>query len=218
MKYQSNPLTDQRCSGRRHWSSLFRPAILAAILAMQVSGCALLKPAPAPRDTFELSAPTSFDAIRGSTSAQILIKQPNALKSIDSDRIVVRTSPSEITYMSGAQWSDNVPRMVQAKLVEAFENTGATGATAKPGDGLVIDYQIISDIRRFEIDANGQGQAKIEISLKLLADRTGKVVESRIFSASAPVLSKGGAGAVEAFDKAFADLSNDIVKWVLSRV
>lgn len=214
MKYQSNSLIARSLSGHKRnvaW-------LLPALIALQISGCALIKPAPAPRDTFEITAPASFSSIRGGTSAQILIKLPNALKSIDSDRIVVRANGSEITYMSGAQWSDSVPRMVQAKLVEAFENTGATGATAKPGDGLVIDYQIISDIRRFEIDSNGSPQAIIEISLKLLSDKSGKVVESRIFKASASASIQDGASTVSAFDNAFAELSKEIVIWVFSRV
>ena len=188
----------------------------AVALAMQLSACALLKPAEAPRDTFELTAPRSLSSIRGGTGAQILVKLPNALKSIDSDRLIVRQGTSEITYLAGAQWSDTVPRMVQAKLVEAFENTDSTGATAKPGDGLVIDYQLISDIRRFEID--GSGEAVIEMSIKLLTDRSGKVLETRVFTASVPTGGDDAKASVAAIDRAFDELARSIIRWVVNRV
>ena len=106
--------------------------------------------------------------------------------------------------------------MVQARLVEAFENTGATGATAKPGDGLVIDYQLVGDIRKFEIDASGA--AVLEISVKLLSDRTGKVVETRIFKATSASRGGGASDYVAAIDAAFAQMATSVVNWVLRRV
>ena len=197
-----------------------RVAMVATFVGLAVSatGCALLKSPPPPRDTFEISAPQSFGGLASSTRAQILVKQPTALKSIDSNRMVLRTGASEITYLAGAQWSDTVPRMVQAKLVEAFENTSAVGAVAKPGDGLVIDYQLVIDIRRFEITGDASPEAVIEMSVKLLTDRSGKVIETGIFRAAAPVAADGTAGAVSAFDAAFDKLSRGVVRWVLSRV
>lgn len=191
-------------------------ALLAVVAAAHVlSSCALLGGRSASRDTFEISAPTGVGSIRGGTGAQLLIKLPNALKAIDSDRIVVKNGDFGISYLEGVQWSDTVPRMVQAKLVEAFENTGSTGATAKPGDGLVIDYQLIPDLRRFEIV---DGTAAIEMSIKLLADRSGRVLDAQIFTARAAASGDDGTAYVAAFDEAFAELSHQIIRWVFSAV
>ncbi len=184
------------------------------VLALQASACALIKKQEAPRETYEISAPQSFSGLRASTGSQILVKLPTSLDAINSARIIVRPSPRVITYLEGAQWSDTVPKMVQSKLVEAFENSASTGATAKPGDGLVIDYQLVSDIRRFEVINR---QANIEISIKLLADGSGKVVETKIFEVTAGASSETADGYVNAFDQAFDQLSRDIIRWVLSR-
>jgi cholesterol transport system auxiliary component len=187
---------------------------LALVLSLQLSACALVKKQEAPRETFEISAPQSFSGLRATTNSQILVKLPTSLDAINSERIIVRPSPRVITYLEGAQWSDTVPKMVQAKLVEAFENSASTGATAKPGDGLVIDFQLVSDIRRFEVLNR---QATIEISIKLLSDSSGKVVETRIFEVSATSASGTAESYVNAFDEAFDRLARDIIKWVLSR-
>lgn len=183
-------------------------------LALGVSSCAVLQGGEAPRETYELTAISDFGGLRARTRAQILIKAPSALKSVDSDRIVIRPDPAIVTYLAGAQWSDTLPRMVQSKLVAAFENTGATGATAQPGDGLVIDYQLVSEIRRFGIDSQSRS-ARIEMSVKLLSDRSGRVRQTRIFRASSPVSGSTSDAYFSALDRAFDTLTRDIVVWVL---
>ena len=189
-------------------------ALVAAASVFALASCALITPKEAPRETFDISAPTSFRGVRGGSRAQILVKTPTALKSLDSDRIVVKPAPTVVTYLAGAQWADTVPRLIQAKLVEAFENSGATRATAKPGDGLVIDYQLVSDVRRFEV---ADGVATIELSIKLLSDRSGMVRETRIFKASSGAASDQPQDIVNAFETAFDEMARDVVVWIVRR-
>jgi len=196
------------------WNTVLRSsqAMLIACLAMTFTSCALIKPAEAPRETFDLSAPLNFSQVRGRSQAQILVKTPTALKYIDSDRLILKPSPTIVNYLAGAQWADTVPQMVQARLVETFENTGATKATAKPGDGLVIDFQLVSDIRKFEIFDD---TATIEISIKLLTDRSGLVRQTRIFEASTIASGSTPADYVDAFNESFERVARDIVRWVI---
>ena len=189
-------------------------ALFLGVAIGALSSCALVKPGEAPRDTFDISAPTSFSGVRGGSRAQILVKVPTALSSVDSDRIIVKPTPTVVTYLAGAQWSDTVPRLVQAKLVESFENSGATRATAKPGDGLVIDFQLVSDVRRFDVY---NGVATIELSIKLLTDRTGLVRDTRIFRAASRASSDMPDDIVAAFDRAFDELARDVIVWVVNR-
>ena len=192
-----------------------RTRVLAvALLGLSLGACSLIAPAEAPRNTYELTAPDTFPGLRSGSRSQVLVKLPNALKSIDSDRILVRESDREVTYLAGVQWTDTVPRLVQTKLVEALENSEAVGAAAKPGDGLVIDYQMISEIRRFEIQAVGDRRAIIEISIKLLSDRSGRVVATRIFQSSAPA-PIDAADTIDALDNAFDQIAREIVGWVV---
>ncbi|MEL6947718.1 MAG: ABC-type transport auxiliary lipoprotein family protein [Pseudomonadota bacterium] len=188
------------------------------LLAVMLSGCALFGKTPDPKDTYELRTPAVSSAGVGGTRAQLLVKLPTALKALNSDRMILRPTASSITYLSGTQWSDTLPRMLQAKWVAAFENTASTGATAKPGDGLVIDYQLVIDIRRFEIDQTGAETARLEVSVKLLTDSNGKVLRTRVFKASAPVRGTENADYVAGFNDAFSTLTRDVVRWVLRLV
>ena len=187
-------------------------AALVAVLATTLAACGSTH---AKNDTFALS---SVAAVEGPSarSRQILVPQPSALKALDSEQIVIRPSASEIQYLAGAQWSDSLSKMVQAKLVQAFENTGRLGGVGKPGEGLAIDYQIVTDIRAFEVQTAGADAAVVEISAKLLNDRNGTVRAARTFEATSAVSGSGNDAYVAALDRAFAQASNDLVAWALA--
>ncbi|MBP2445585.1 ABC-type transport auxiliary lipoprotein family protein [Rhizobium leguminosarum] len=195
---------------RRSW---IRGTVIALPLtALILSGCGTA----AKNDTYDLSAAVDGDG-PAAKSRQILIASPTALSALGSEQIVIRVSSSEIQYLSRAQWGDKLPRMVQSKLVEAFENSGKLGGVGMPGQGLAIDYQVVTDIRSFEIDASNGNQAVVEISAKILNDRNGSVRAQKVFRAMAPA---GGdnAGFVKGLDRAFSTVASEIVTWTLKSI
>ncbi|MBB3319225.1 cholesterol transport system auxiliary component [Rhizobium sp. BK181] len=194
---------------RRSWLST--TAIALPLLA-GLAGCGT----SAKNDTYDLSG-----SVTGSGPAakgrQILVQQPTALKAIDSEQIVVRVAPSQIQYLSKAQWGDKLPRIVQAKLVEAYENSGKVGGVGVPGQGLAIDYQLVTDIRSFEIDTTSGSRAVVEISAKILNDRNGTVRTQKVFRQVVPA---GGSndGLVKGLDRAFSAVAAEIVAWTLQSI
>ena len=189
-------------------------AALVAVLAATLVACGSKA---AKNDTFSLTAISTVEA-PSAKSRQILVPQPSALKALDGDQIVIRPSPSEIQYLAQAQWSDSLSKMVQAKLVQAFENTGRLGGVGKPGEGLAIDYQVATDIRSFEVQTSGADTAVVEISAKLLNDRNGTVRAQKVFRAAVPVGGSGNTAFVKALDAAFAAETADIVGWTLTSI
>ncbi|TPJ19368.1 ABC-type transport auxiliary lipoprotein family protein [Mesorhizobium sp. B2-7-2] len=188
----------------------------AALLVLAVAGCAALGGKPAPLDTFELSAP-SLD-VRAHSRRQILIAQPSALKALDSQNIVIRPSDRSIQFLKGAQWADRLPLIVQARLAETFQRSGSFAGVGKPGEGLAIDYQIIVEVRSFEVRVNGGGHADVDLFVRILNDRNGEVRASKSFTASAPVSGSGNAAYVSALDGAFGQAATDIVHWTDSTI
>ncbi len=188
-----------------------RTLLLVPLVSALLAGCA----GSPKNDTFDLSVSSAAETQGPSLkSRQLLIADPTALKALDSENIVVRLSGSEVQYLANSQWSDRLPRMVQSKLVEAFEDTGKLGGVGRPGQGLAIDYQVVTDIRAFEIDT-ARNVANIEISVKLLNDRNGTVKAQEVFRAGARVSGSGNANLVKALDQAFAAATRDIVSWTL---
>ena len=193
-------------------------AAAAMLMAAVVAGCALAgRGGPAPA-TFDLSSPEEFADLKGSTSAQILIQEPSALKALDSERIVVKPTAASVEYYAGAQWSDRLPKLLQTRIAQAFENSRRVRAVGRPGEGLLIDYQIVTDIRAFQIEAAGADEAVVTISAKILNERNGRVVAARLFSARVPVSVSSADAAVAGLDAAFDGVLAELVSWTLSRI
>ncbi|MEM5492064.1 ABC-type transport auxiliary lipoprotein family protein [Hoeflea sp. AS16] len=186
-------------------------------MATVLSGCAGGLVSSPPPDTYGLSAAPVI-AGQKIRNRQILITEPSALKALDSEQIVIRPTPSAIQYLAKSQWSDRLPNIVQDKLVQAFENSGRISGVGRPGDGLAIDYKIITAIRAFEIKADAGEQAVVEISAKILNDRNGVVVATKVFRSTARVTGSGNAAYVQSLDRAFETVVQDIVAWTLSRI
>ncbi|MEH6692704.1 ABC-type transport auxiliary lipoprotein family protein [Pseudorhizobium pelagicum] len=189
-----------------------RPGALMVLpmIAALAAGCGT----KANNDTFDLSITPSSTG-PSARGRQILVPEPTALKSIASDQVVVRVSPSEIQYLAESQWGDTLPRMVQAKLVAAFENSGRLGGVGQPGQGLAIDYQVVAEIRAFEVDTSGADVANVEIFVKILNDRNGTVRAQRAFRATVPVSGTENRDFVAALNNAFAAVGAEIVDWSL---
>lgn len=183
-----------------------------AFVSLSLAGCAALPGGgPAPLDTYELSAPSPEAGRR--SRIQLLIAEPSALKALDGENIVVRPAPGEIQFLKGAQWADRLPKVVQARLAEAFQSSGAFSGVGRPGEGLAIDYQVITEIRAFEIRVGGGGQARVELFVRLLNDRNGTVRASRVFEAAAGLPGESNENYVAALDAAFRQAATEIVVW-----
>jgi cholesterol transport system auxiliary component len=204
MKRASDESQDMALPQFPRLAQFFKAAALCALLA----GCSSAGGVK-PLDTFDLTTPDAVKAGPRRGKIQVLVTEPQALKALDSENIVVRNGASQIQYLAGAQWSDRLPKIVQARLIQAFEKSGRFGGVGRPGEGLAIDYQIITEIRAFGIE---DGVAMVDIGAKLLNDRNGVVRSSKTFTAS--VRAGSGANAfVEALDQAFSSVAADLVVW-----
>jgi len=164
-----------------------------------------------PLATYDLTAPTSGLSARP-LRASLVVSAPEAVAPLDSDRIIVRAGAEGVTLLKSAQWSDRLPALVQSRLIQTFENGRSIRSVSRPGDRVAADYALVSEIRRFEIDASTR-LAQAEISVKLVRDRSGAVVAGRVFEASAPVETIDGASAAAALDEAMGRVLRDIAAW-----
>ena len=207
-----------RVAGSGRAASAVLRACVALCALLFVAGCSVLSSLGPDPETFDLTTPSVGGAQPVRRGTQILIAEPAALRALDSENIVVETSPLTIEYLGGSQWGDRLPRLVQRRLAAAFESSDRFAGVGLPGQGLAIDYQVVTEIRDFGIDAPA-GAARVEIAVKLLNDRNGAVVADRTFSSTVPVAIGAPNGAyVAAIDAAFSAVADDMVVWVTRRI
>ena len=202
-------------SGRAFSARAPRSARLAApLLAAALAGCTSLLAGP-PSAIFDLSAPSLATADAAATpvrprNIQVLVPEPSTVRALDTERIAGRPNPSEYAYLPGAVWSDRLPKLLQARLVETLQNSGRARAVAVPGQGLLIDYQVVLDVRAFELTTQG---AHVDFAVRIMDDRNGRVVRSRVFQYLVPVQGRGTAAVVAALDRGMEQAFSDIAGW-----
>ena len=187
-----------------------RAAVLVA-LPLLVAGCSLLGGGDPP-PTFDLSAPQQFPQAPRAPRAQLIVQDATAIGALDSDKIVVRPAEGKIAALADAQWGERLTRLVQVRAIQAFENAKRMRGVGRPGDRIVADYQLLLDIRSFEIVVDGPS-AEVTIAAKIVGDRSGRVVAGRVFTARVPATATEGPPAIAALDEAWGKVAVDIVLW-----
>ncbi len=186
-----------------------RPVLLSAalLLAAALGGCGGAAPL-----TFDLAAlPPGGRAI--ATGRSIVVSEPVGIQPFEADRIIVRQAGGSLSFLGGGQWADRLPRLIQTRIIQSLENAGRLRSVSRPGDKVVADYQLISEIRAFDIQT-ATGEAVVDLSLKLVADGTGRVAAARIFTARVPVAAVDAGSGARALDQALVTVLGDIVRWV----
>lgn len=174
---------------------------LAATLAACASG-------PSPQ-VYDLAAaqPPRARPLR----AQISVSQPVATLDLDSDSVLVRTSPMTLATLPGARWPQSLTSLFRARLIASFQNAGLARYLA--GAGATADYQLNLDIRAFEFDAQ-KSQAHIDVAATIVSTASGRIAAVEIFDVSLPVPATDAPNVVAALDKASAAVMTKIVAFV----
>lgn len=169
-------------------------------------------PAVATPIVYDLTAPHDFPAIKKTPSGQFSVAEPTAVLMFDTQKILVRPSGTEGPTFTNAKWSDNIPKLLQARIIQSFENANLLRSVARPMEGLTSSHQLLIDIRSFQLSVSAAPQAEVEFSAKILGDN-GKIVDARIFHASVPATAADAPAAAAALDNAFGKAAVELVVW-----
>ncbi|WP_343210851.1 ABC-type transport auxiliary lipoprotein family protein [Ancylobacter lacus] len=173
-----------------------------------LGGCAGSRPIP----TFDLSAPRDVVTTPRSRGT-LVVTEPTALAVLNTEKIIVEPAPGQITYLADAQWSDRLPALFQARLLEAFENSSRARSVARPGDRITADFLLLTDIRTFGLQTAGGAEAVVEVSAKIVDDKAGRIVAAKVFSARTAAANSTGPEVARALDQASDQVFGDIVRW-----
>jgi phospholipid/cholesterol/gamma-HCH transport system substrate-binding protein len=164
---------------------------------------------------YTLSAPTELHACPpGTQHGSLVVPEPGALMAFNTDKLLVVGTAPEPGLTDKAQWADNIPSLVQAKVIETLDHTGCFSSVSRPHDELEADHRLILDIRDFRIALSPQPSAVISLSAKIMAGRD-KITATRSIQESTPLSTLDSAGAVAATDAAFGKAMRQLVPWVV---
>ncbi len=199
-------------SGSAHFSR--RRFLGACGAGLTLAGCASSGPAA----LYGIDAASVPASGQRQKSKQVLVPPPRALKALDTEFIAVVDKGPVYSYFPKVAWADSLPSVVQSKIVQTLENTNRLRGVGFPGEGLLIDYQLQTDLRAFEFHVDGTDRGVVVIAAKLVNDRNGRTVANRVFRAE---VASGGTSvdqAVAAMNSAADRVFSEMALWILAQV
>jgi len=191
---------------------------LIIIATLVLSGCGMLLGVNRqPLTLYDPHIQITPDPAWPKVNWQLAVVKPIAGRTLDSPRIQVRPNPAELQVYAGVAWSQPAPDLLQAALVQAFEDSGRITAVARANTGIHTDYRLITELRRFEADYHTAKQpfATVEISAKLINQRNQRIIAARSILVSEMAAGTDSASVVSAFEIVLSQAVSTLVGWTL---
>jgi phospholipid/cholesterol/gamma-HCH transport system substrate-binding protein len=167
-----------------------------------------------PVAVYDLAAAKEFPGLAKTIKRHLVVPDPSSILTFDTQKILTRSAAGTFSSLEDAQWADNLPKLMQARILQSFENAHQLGAVSRPMDQMEGAYRLEIAIRNFQIALSPAPAAVVEFSARVLDDK-GKVTGARLFTASVPAKSAQPPDAVAALDAAFSKAAQDLVVWTV---
>jgi phospholipid/cholesterol/gamma-HCH transport system substrate-binding protein len=171
----------------------------------------------APSLTFDLTAPQVELPSKRKFAKQLLVAEPTTLIGNDTQKIIVTGPGGEAKALEDAQWSDAIPKLLQAKVVESFENSNAFSSVGRQSEGLAADFQLLIDLREFRILLGPPSKADVAFIAKLVS-KSGRIAGSKAFRAEASIPMISAEAATKALNEAFMRSVAELVLWTSQKI
>src|SRR5450432_1030699 len=169
--------------------------------------------APAQKMTYDLRAAQNLGPPTKTTKGQLAIPEPTAVAMLETQRMLF--SPAkDVPGFADFLWADAIPKLLQARLIEGFENYDIAHAPLRTADIGQADFQLLVDVRRFRIAVESEPAAEIGLSARIV-DKNGKVIASRLFEDSQKIDKVEPPAAIAAFNDAFGRIAKEMIAWTV---
>jgi cholesterol transport system auxiliary component len=164
-----------------------------------------------PPITYDLQPTRRTGPVQRRTSRTIVVTEPQVIQTYDTERVVVRDGGGVLSYLPEAQWSDRLPRLIQTRLLQSFEDSQFPNI-GRPTDQLQAEVALAMDVRAFELDVS-TGNAVVTMSARMIDDVNRRIISNRSFTGSVPLTSLNAAPAIAALDGALAQVIDQMMVW-----
>jgi ABC-type uncharacterized transport system auxiliary subunit len=189
---------------------MMKHTILPIACLLLASACSFT---PRPADELYLvkAAPAACNL-----AAPVDLTGLDAAPGLDTSRIAIFTTPTHLTYYTGARWAATAPQMLRSFVTEAFEQAGGNVVTSSdnPERGL----EIALGVRDFEVVDATSPAVRVRFVATVHTLRAGKqhvwnvASEKRVTSAANHM-----PDSVAAFNRASNEAMGDIVHQIAAK-
>lgn len=194
-----------------------RHLLISGGAGIVLAGCGVIPKVNDPVPLYTLSAVEQFGRTLPRIDWQLVVGTPVASADLDTTRIALTRSPGVIEYFAKGAWADNAPVLLQSKLIESFEASGAIAAVGRDAVGLRPDYVLQSELRDFQAEFSGPNPtAHLRLAAKLVRMPDRRIVATANIDQRVPASGGSLAQIVDAFDRAAGKAFEQVVVSVLT--
>ncbi len=206
-----------------HLPRLDRRIFLIAGSSLALAACGSLDKLVGPPDAPQIYALRPAVAAPQPGGAKVSwalsILKPDASSNLDSSRIALAKSDTQLDFYANAAWPDRLPDLVQTALLAGFEASGRIDAVSRGEDALQSDYQLSTDLRDFEAryaTPGGVPSVAVTIIAHIADTRSRKIMANLTVSLTQPAAANNVDSVVQAFAATLAKAVDQITQWTLA--
>ncbi len=145
-------------------------------------------------------------------SWQLVVAEPTVVLSHNTDKVLQQEVEGSWSPFSDAHWTDNLPNLLQARIIQSFENAGFANAVLRPADALDPQFRLIIDVRTFHFQSYNSPLAVMDLVAKIV-NRDGAIIASRRFQSNQPAASDDERDVVAALAAVFSLTATELINW-----
>jgi len=192
--------------------------LLGAVVALSLSGCALLSsPTAQPSKQILNKMPPEVPQ-RSSQGAVLVVYPPQTRPVYDTIEMAYMTRPYEIAYFSQHEWAEPPAQMLQPLLVGTLQNTRFFSAVLTPPHAGPHSFALRTEIRELIADFTSEPAAlQLSLRFQLSEGATGAVVATKDISIREPMQQKTPYAGVVAGNDAAAKALLELARFVVEK-
>jgi cholesterol transport system auxiliary component len=193
-------------------------ALAALPVAALAQGCSLPVPGQGPPpELYRLTPKSTFRDDLPEAQWQLVLEPPVADAGLNTTRIALQRSPTQIEYYARSGWADRAPLMMQTLMIESFENSRKIVSVGRESVGLRADFILKSELRELQAVYYNGGlpEAWVSINAKLVQMPRRAIVASQSFDSRVRAEADGLPEIIAAFDDASGKVLRRLVEWTL---
>lgn len=207
----------KRTNRSSEWKRRGVLGVLAAAPAAALTACAGFPGQGPPPKIYRLTGAHPSDADLPNVQWQLLVETPIAPAGLNTTRIALLRTPTQLEYYAQSEWVDRVPILLQSLIIQSFENSNRIIAVGRDTLDLRADFILKIEIHNFQTEYfhGGNPLAHVSFRARLVALPRRAIVTSANFEGKAEAKADRIGDIVLAFNSATDKALNPLVAWTL---
>ena len=199
-----------------------RRRLIQGLIGLPLTGalgaCDLPVPGQGPPPAlYRLTPKSTFRDDLPDVTWQLVLEAPIANAGLNTTRVTLRRTATQLEYFARSNWIDRSPLMIQTLMIESFENSGRIVAVGREAVGLRADFVLKTELREFQADYSQTNPPTVlvglNVKLVMMPNRT--IIGSRSFEHETTTAADTMDDIIVAFDEALGKVLKGIVEWSL---